>query len=56
VISKDAQGYIPAIESMMRGVLSRREVRAELAKLGITAAQARDRLTAAIKAGLIEVF
>jgi hypothetical protein len=56
VIAKDALSSLPAIESMMRGVLTRRAVRAELAKLGISVAEAQSRLQAALKGSLIQVF
>jgi hypothetical protein len=56
VVSRDALSALPAIESMMRGVLTRREVRAELAKLGISVAEANKRLAAALKGDLIQIF
>jgi hypothetical protein len=55
VIAKDALSSLPAIESMMRGVLTPRAVRAELAKLGISVAEAQSRLQAALKRSLIRV-
>jgi hypothetical protein len=56
VVARDALSALPAIESMMRGVLSRAKVRAELAKLGISAAEAGRRLDAALKGNLITLF
>ena len=56
VVARDALSALPAIESMMRGVLSRAAVRAELAKLGISAAEAGRRLDAALKGSLITFF
>jgi hypothetical protein len=56
VVSRDALSALPAIESMMRGVLTRREVRAELTKLGISVAEANKRLAAALKGDLIQIF
>ena len=56
VVARDALSALPAIESMMRGVLSRANVRAELAKLGISAAEAGRRLDAALKGNLITLF
>ncbi|MCI0394339.1 MAG: S8 family peptidase [Chloroflexi bacterium] len=47
VIYKAAESHRPAIESMMRGVLVRREVQDALAELGIPAAEALRRLEAA---------
>jgi hypothetical protein len=44
VISRDAIRHLPAIESMMRGVISRPSVRAALHAQGITAEQALQRL------------
>ncbi|HET9646608.1 MAG TPA: hypothetical protein VFP34_00045, partial [Microlunatus sp.] len=56
VIAKDALSSLPAVESMMRGVLTRRAVREELAKVGISVAEAQSRLQAALKGSLIQIF
>jgi hypothetical protein len=56
VIANDAMGSMPAIESMMRGVLSRREVREVLRQQGITADVALQRLENALQNGLVEFF
>ncbi len=56
VVAKNATGTVPAIESMMRGVLSRRGVREALALQGISVAEATKRLQAALKADLITFF
>src|SRR5262249_6567381 len=56
VIARDATGSLPAIESMMRGVLSRADVRRALAAQGISVADATARLTDALDGGLITFF
>jgi regulator of protease activity HflC (stomatin/prohibitin superfamily) len=56
VISKDAVGNLPAIESVMRGVLSRREVREVLKAQGLILADVRAALDAALQGRLLEFF
>jgi hypothetical protein len=56
VISKNAGTTLPAIESMMRGVLARPWVQAALQKQGISLREARARLDAALQKGLVEFF
>ncbi|GEM_PF-4642501 len=57
VISRDALSSQPAIESMMRGVLSRPWVRTALQSKGITAEEALARLERALREGhLLEFF
>jgi hypothetical protein len=56
VVAKDATGAVPAIESMMRGVLSRPDVRRALAAQGISVAEAASRLDAALQGDLITFF
>jgi hypothetical protein len=56
VISKDAVGNLPAIESMMRRVLSRREVREVLKAQGLVLADVRAVLDAALQGRLLEFF
>ena len=57
VISKDAISSVPAIESMMRGVLARKWVQDILLKeYGISYQEAYQRLDNAIRAGMIEFF
>jgi hypothetical protein len=55
-ISREAATQLPAIESMMRGVLSRKEVRLALRGQRISAAEAMRRLEAALQEGLIMTF
>ena len=56
VVAKNATGTVPAIESMMRGVLSRPSVRKALELQGISVAEATKRLQAALKADLITFY
>ena len=56
VVAKNATGTVPAIESMMRGVLSRPSVRKALELQGISVAEATKRLQAALKANLITFY
>jgi len=56
VISQDAAGHLPAIESMMRGVLSRPKVREALVRQGLTADGVLAELEGALAKGLIEFF
>jgi Domain of unknown function (DUF4157) len=56
VINKDASSALPAIESMMRGVISRPEVQAILRSKGITFNEATRRIDQALNRGMIEFF
>ena len=56
MVAKNATGTVPAIESMMRGVLSRPSVRKALELQGISVAEATKRLQAALKADLITFY
>ncbi len=56
VISRDAIGSYPAIQSMMRGVLSRREVRIALRQQKISVPEATARLNRALADKLILLF
>jgi hypothetical protein len=55
-ISRDAATQVLAIQSMMRGVLARREVREALRRQGISATEALRRLEAALQQDLILTF
>ena len=56
VISRDAISAMPAIESMMRGVLSRRTVRQALESQGLVIADVQASLDRALAGHLIEFF
>ena len=56
VISQDAAGHLPAIESMMRGVLARPKVREALLRQGLTVDGVLAELEGALAKGLIEFF